>query len=335
MLRSNRISLFFARNAVFVGLVGLIAFFTYFNSNFLSVGNARNIVLQSAELGIIAIPLAFLLISGAVDLSVGSVASAAAVTAGLVMAQTQDMYLGMFAGLTLGLVAGAINGVLVAFLKLNAIVVTLGFLSVWGGFAQLVTGGRTVQRSQLPEDYRALGTLTVVGIPIQIVLLLVVVTLGWWVLNHTRVGKEALAIGGNERAAHLMGINVTLRRFQLFVVSGGAAAVAGILLSAKVQAATPLIGAGMELQALIVVLLGGVAFAGGAGRISGVVAGLLFFKVLSNGLVFLQASAFLQTILVGATLVVAVALDSSLQQLLRRAWQKDDPKVNEKPLPEK
>jgi ribose/xylose/arabinose/galactoside ABC-type transport system permease subunit len=187
-----------------------------------------------------------------------------------------------------------------------------------------------VQRSQLPEEYRALGTFTIIGIPIQIVLLVAIVVLGWWILNHTRVGKESLAIGGNEKAAHLMGVNVAMRRFQLFVVSGLAAAVAGILLSAKVQAATPLIGAGMELQALIVVLLGGVAFAGGAGRISGVVAGLLFFKVLSNGLVFLQASAFLQTILVGATLVLAVALDTSLQQLLRRAWQKDDPQQKEK-----
>jgi len=324
------VSVFFAKNAVFVGLVALVAFFSYFNANFFSVGNARNVVLQSAELGIIAIPLAFLLISGAVDLSVGSVASASAVTAGLVMAQTQNMYLGILAGLALGVLAGAINGVLVAFLKLNAIVVTLGFLSVWGGFAQLITGGRTVQRSQLPEEFRALGTASILGVPVQIVLLLGIVALGWWVLNRTRVGKEALAIGGNERAAHLMGVNVALRRFQLFVVSGAAAAVAGILLSAKVQAATPLIGAGMELQALIVVLLGGVAFAGGAGRISGVVAGLLFFKVLSNGLVFLQASAFLQTILVGATLVLAVALDTSLQQLLRRAWQKDDPKTKEK-----
>lgn len=330
MLSRRNLSVFFAKNAVFVGLVGLVLFFSYLNPNFLSFGNARNVVLQSAELGIIAIPLAFLLISGAVDLSVGSVASASAVTAGLVMAQTQDMYLGILAGLALGLLAGAINGVLVAFLKLNAIVVTLGFLSVWGGFAQLITGGRTVQRSQLPDDYRALGTFTIVGIPIQIILLVAIVVLGWWILNHTRVGKEALAIGGNEKAAHLMGVNVAMRRFQLFVVSGFAAAVAGILLSAKVQAATPLIGAGMELQALIVVLLGGVAFAGGAGRISGVVAGLLFFKVLSNGLVFLQASAFLQTILVGATLVLAVALDTSLQQLLRRAWQRDDPQQKEK-----
>lgn len=320
MLSRKNLTVFFAQNGIFIAVLALVAFFSYFNQNFFSAGNARNIILQSAELGIIAIPLAFLLISGSIDLSVGSVASAAAVSAGLVMAQTQNMYAGILVGLGIGLVAGALNGFLVAYLKLNAIVVTLGFLSVWGGYAQLVTGGRTVQRSQLPEDYRALGTATVGGIPIQILLLAAMIILGWWILNRTRVGKEALAIGGNEKAARLMGINVQARRFQLFVASGLAASIAGILLSAKVQAATPIIGTGMELQALIVVLLGGVAFEGGVGRISGVVAGLLFFKVLSNGLVFLQASAFLQTILVGATLVIAVALDSSIQRVVKRAW---------------
>lgn len=318
MLTKNSLALFAARNGIFMALIVLVAFFSILNANFLTLGNAENIILQSAELGIVAIPLAFLLISGSVDLSIGAVASAAAVTSGLVMAATQNTLLGIGAGLALGLVAGAVNGFLVSYVKLNPIVVTLGFLSIWAGYAQLVTSGRTVQRSSLPEDFRSLGTASIGPVPLQIVILVVVIVLGWYVLNRTRFGKETLAIGGNEKAAYLMGVSVQLRRFQIFIASGVAASITGMLLTAKVQSASPVIGTGMELAALTVVLLGGIAFEGGIGRISGVVAGLLFFKVLNNGLVFLQASAFLQTILVGATLVIAVALDSTIQEVVKK-----------------
>lgn len=319
-MKNSSFTLFMAKNGIFAALVLLIALFAILNRNFFTIGNGQNILLQSAELGLIVIPLAFLVMSGSVDLSVGSVASASAVTSALVMSSTGNTLLGLLVGVAFGAFAGAVNGFFIAYLKLNPIVVTLGFLSVWGGFAQLVTGGKTVQRSSLPEDFRAFGTFSIGPVPIQIILLIVAVALGWYFLRRNKVGKEVLAIGGNERAAHLMGINVRARRFQLFMVSGVAAAIVGILLTAKVQSASPVIGSGMELQALTVVLLGGVAFEGGIGRISGVVAGLLFFKVLSNGLVFLQVSPFVQTILVGSTLVVAVALDSGVQRLLKRAW---------------
>lgn len=139
-------------------------------------------------------------------------------------------------------------------------------------------------------------------------------------LNRTQFGKQVLAVGGNRRAARLMGVRVARTQFLLFAVSGLFAAFAGIMLAAKVQSASPTIGVGMELNALTVVLLGGVAFEGGIGRISNVVAGLLFFRVLNNGLIFLQASPFLQTVLIGVTLIVAVALDSTIQRIIRSSW---------------
>jgi ribose transport system permease protein len=320
MKNSGKVKIFLARNGIYVALVLLIAFFTSINPNFLSFGNAQNVLLQAVELGLVALPLALLVMSGSVDLSVGAVASAGAVTAGLVMSATGSTLLGIGAGLAFGILAGAINGFLVSYLGLNPIVVTLGFLSVWGGFALLITGGKTITRAALPEDFRAIGTATVGPIPIQIVILVLAVAVAWYLLNRNRVGKQILAIGGNKRSAFLMGLKVRRVQFGLFVVSGFFASFAGILLSAKVQSASPTIGSGMELEALTVVLLGGVAFEGGVGRISGVVAGLLFFRVLRNGLVFLQASPFLQTIIVGLTLVIAVALDSSIQKIVKRSW---------------
>lgn len=321
-MNTERLKIFLARNGIFMALIALIAVFSVLRPNFFSLANGQSILLQAAELGLIAIPLAFLIMSGTIDLSVGSVASAAAVAGGMVMSSTGSTTTGILAGIALGALAGALNGFLVSYLGLNSFVVTLGGLSVWGGFALFLSGGKTIPRAELPEAFRAIGTLKVGPVPIQIVLLILVVAAGWYVLNRTQFGKNVKAIGGNERAARLMGVNVKGTRFLLFVTSGGFAAAAGLLLSAKVQSANPNIGSGLELEALTVVLLGGVAFQGGIGRISGVVAGLLFFRVLRAGLVFMQASPFLQTILVGLTLIVAVALDSSIQKVIRSSWAK-------------
>ena len=321
-MNSERLKIFLARNGIFLALVVLIAIFSILRPNFLSAANGQTILLQAAELGLIAIPAAFLIMSGMIDLSVGAIASAAAVTGGMVMSSTGSALIGILAGIGLGMIAGALNGFLVSYLGLNSFVVTLGGLSVWSGFALLITSGKTIPRAELPEAFRELGTMKIGPVPIQIVLLLLVIIAGWYILNRTKFGKEVKAIGGNQRAARLMGVNVERSRFILFVASGAFGAMAGLLLSAKVQSANPNIGSGLELEALTVVLLGGVAFEGGIGRISGVVAGLLFFRVLRAGLVFMQASPFLQTILVGATLIVAVALDKSIQRVIRSSWAK-------------
>lgn len=319
-MNTERLKIFAAKNGIFLALIVLIAVFSILRPNFFSFANGQSILLQAAELGLIAIPAAFLIMSGTIDLSVGSVASAAAIMGGITMSSTGSTLLGFIAAIVTGAVAGALNGFLISYLGLNSFVVTLGALSVWGGFALLVSEGRTIPRADLPEAFRAIGTLKVGPIPIQIIALAVTIALGWYVLNHTKFGKEIKAIGGNERAARLMGVNVKWSRFLLFVATGAFAALAGMFLSAKVQSANPNIGSGLELEVLTVVLLGGVAFEGGVGRISGVVAGLLFFRVLRAGLVFMQASPFLQTILIGATLIVAVALDSSVQKIIRNSW---------------
>ncbi|MBC9927549.1 MULTISPECIES: ABC transporter permease [unclassified Leucobacter] len=332
-MNTERLKIFAAKNGIFLALVVLIAVFSILRPNFFTFANGQSILMQAAELGLIAIPAAFLIMSGTIDLSVGSIASAAGVMGGLTMASTGSALLGFAAAIATGIVAGALNGFLISYLGLNSFVVTLGALSVWGGFALMMSGGRTIPRSDLPESFRAIGTMKVGPVPIQIVLLVIVVALGWYVLNHTKFGKEIKAIGGNQRAARLMGVRVERSRFLLFVASGAFAALAGMMLSAKVQSANPNIGSGLELEALTVVLLGGVAFEGGVGRISGVVAGLLFFRVLRAGLVFMQASPFLQTILVGATLIVAVALDSSIQKMIRKSWARLGKKAVTEPDP--
>jgi ribose/xylose/arabinose/galactoside ABC-type transport system permease subunit len=312
---------FLARNGTLLGLVLLVAFFAIANPNFLTWRNAKNIGQAVSELGVVAVPLALLVISGAVDLSVGSVASMAGIVGGQVMMASNSVILGILAGLALGAVAGIANGALVCFANLNSIVVTLGALSVWGGLALFITDGQTV--AGLPDDFTNLAEMTILGIPIEIFVLAAAIAYGTIVLTRIPYGRRLYAVGGNSRASFLMGVPVQRVRFLMFVQVGVAAAVGGLMLSSKLSAATPISGQGLELNALTVVLLGGVAFAGGMGRISGVVAGLFFVGVLRNGLVVTDTSQFLQQVFLGLTLIAAVAIDDTIRQFAHRVWTSD------------
>jgi ribose/xylose/arabinose/galactoside ABC-type transport system permease subunit len=307
-----------ARNGTLLGLGLLIALFSVANENFLSWANAKNIGQAVSELGVVSIPLALLVISGAVDLSIGSVASLSGIVGGMVMMSSSSMLLGIIAGLAVGLVAGIINGLLVSYFNLNSIVVTLGALSVWGGMALYLTGGQTV--AGLPDSFTNLANIELFGISVEIFILALAIIYGTIVLRRLPYGRRLYAVGGNQRAAFLMGVPVRWVRFLMFIQVGIAAALGGLMLASKLAAATPITGQGLEISALTVVLLGGVAFSGGMGRISGVVAGLFFVGVLRNGLVVTDTSQFLQQVFVGLTLVAAVGLDDTIRQFAQQQW---------------
>lgn len=312
---------FAARNGTFIGLIGIVIVFSVLSDVFLSARNLEVVARQVAELGIICIPLALLVISGSIDLSVGSIATMGGIIAAKVMVATGSPLLGIAAGLGFGYGAGILNGVLISYFRLNPIVITLGFLSVWGGASRLLTNGSTV--IGLPASFTDFGALRIFGLPIQVLALALATLVGWWILNKHSFGRQLYAVGGNERAAFLMGVKVQRVRFWMHAHVGGAAALAGIMLTAKLYAAPATLGSGLELTALTVVLLGGVAFAGGAGRISGVLSGLFFVGVLQNGLVITGTSQFLQQVFVGTTLVLAIALDQALSRYVRAGWQQN------------
>ena len=317
-MNAARLKILLAENTAILTLIMLIVVLSILSPRFLTVTNALTVVQQVAEIGLIALPLAFLVMSGSIDLSVGAVASLGAVTSALVAVESGNLWIGIAAGLAVGLVTGAINGVLVAYAGLNPLVVTMGFMSVWGGFALFLTNGKTV--TGLPADARALSAFHLGPLSFQMMVLIAAVALAWFVLNRRPFGRQVLATGGNARAAYLMGVNVRWVHLRLFMVTGVCAAFAGILVSMKLQAAAPTMGTGMEFSALTVVLLGGVAFEGGKGKVSGVIAGLFFVGALRNGLVILGVSQFLQTVFIGLTLVLAISLDKTIQQVLKRAW---------------
>lgn len=314
-----RLKILLAENGTIVMLVLLVAVIAALNPRFLQPTNLLTVVQSVAEIGVVALPLAFLIMSGSIDLSVGSVASLAGVVSAMTTQATGNVWAGFAAALVAGLIAGAVNGLLVEYLGLNPLVVTLGFLNVWAGVALFLANGRTL--TDFPPASADIGRFSLFGVvPLSLLILSIAAVGAWALLNRRPFGRHVLAIGGNARAAYLMGIRVRGVRMRLFLLSGACAALAGILLSTKLQAAAPTLGAGLEFTALTVVLLGGIAFDGGHGRISGVVAGLLFVGVLRNGLVMLGVSQFLQTVVIGATLVVAVSFDRTIQRVLSRAW---------------
>jgi len=317
-MNAARVKILLAENTAIITFLLLVITLSILSPRFLSVNNALTIAQQVAEIGLIALPLALLVMSGSIDLSVGAIASLGAVTSALVATETENLALGIVAGIAVGLLAGAINGLLVAYAGLNPLVVTLGFMNVWGGAALFLTNGKTV--TGFPAGARDLASFHLGPLSFQMLVLLAATVIAWFLLNRRPFGRQVLATGGNAKAAYLMGVNVRWVHLRLFLVSGACAALAGILVSMKLQAAAPTLGTGMEFSALTVVLLGGVAFEGGKGKISGVIAGLLFVGALRNGLVILGVSQFLQTVFIGLTLVLAISLDKTIQQVLKRAW---------------
>lgn len=307
-----------AQNGAWIALLVVVVIFSAVNPRFLTVGNFEAIIRQVAELGLIALALGFVIMSASIDLSVGSIASLAAVVSAITMIESGSMILGLLAGLLVGLLAGALNGLLISILGFNPIVITLGFLAAWSGLALYLTNGKTLVG--LPEEFGAVFGWKLGPLSTSVLVLVVAIVLGWYLLNHRPAGRWVLGVGENDRSAFLMGIPVKRTRFVLFVISGVVAALAGILIMGKLQAAPPAVGSGMELGALTVVLLGGVGFAGGSGRVGGIIAGLLLVGTLRNGLVIAGVSQFLQEVAVGLTLVVAIALDGTLMKIITSSW---------------
>jgi ribose/xylose/arabinose/galactoside ABC-type transport system permease subunit len=308
---------FIMRNALPFGFVGLAVLFVALGApNFLTFGNVSNIVRLSAPIMVVAIPMAFLLIMGYVDLSVGSQLALSAVVAGLLITNLGASPWTAGAGavvVTAGV--GMINGTLITRLGLSPIIVTLGMLTAVRGIALLAAPNSIY--AFFPTDLAAISYTGVVGIPYYGIVEAVVVVAGAFVLAWSPVGRHALAIGVNEEAAFLSGVNSRRTILGAFVVTGVLAGVAGIMFALLLNSApSGQLGVGFELDVLTAVLLGGVAFNGGRGTIRGVVLGVLFLAVLQNGLILLNVPTSFALVVKGVALVVAALLDQATVRAL-------------------
>lgn len=308
-------------NALLLALVALGAFFATQSSTFLTLGNIRNIALNSAILAVIVVGMTLLVVAGHVDLSVGSVVGMTGVLTSLaVLSWGWPPVLAILLGLAVGAGVGAINGALCGLLNLSPIIVTLGMLGAVRGATLLIT---VSPQYGLGGVFSTLGTGEIVGIPVMVIVAVCVFAAGIFFLRATPWGRYVYAVGVNRDAAYLSGLPVRLLPCGLYVVSGLAAGLAGVLFASRLGGAAPAdLGINMELGALTAVLLGGVAFSGGRGSLLNVFFAVLFLGTLSNGLVLMNVQPFVQTLAQGVVLILAAGLDGLVVALAARETRK-------------
>jgi ribose/xylose/arabinose/galactoside ABC-type transport system permease subunit len=295
-------------NVLLMALILMVIYFTNKTDAFLDPGNFKVILQNNAILGVVAVAATFVIISGGVDLSIGSAVGLSGVITALAIT-TWDMSTGtsIVLGILTGTAVGAVNGLLCGFLGLNPVIVTLGMLGAVRGLTLLIHHDQVFG---LNDTMLHLGTGEVAGLPIVAVIAVLVFIGGGVFLRMTTWGRYLFAIGTNRDAAYLAALPVRALPFAMYLFCGFASGVAGVLLAARLNGASPgQQGLNLELQALTVVLLGGVAFSGGRGRLSGVFIGWIFLGVLENGLTLTNVTPFVETLILGIALIFAASLD--------------------------
>ena len=298
---------------VILALLALCVYGAVGTDGFSSSDNLLNVGQQASLIGIMAVGATFVIITGQIDLSVGSIYVLASMVVGLLLQHQVNWVLALLVGVGVGVVAGLVNGLLTVGLGLPSFIVTLGTLSVYRGIALLMTNAAPISLDATVPNvghFSYLGTGRPAGIPMQLILMLAFVLLGGLALRFTRFGFHVYAVGGSPEAARLCGISTARVRIVAFVIQGATAALAGIVGLAFLLYAQGTTGAGLELLVITAVIIGGAALFGGSGTMLGTVVGVLLIATLQNVLILAGVSSFWQTIVIGVVIIGSVALDT-------------------------
>lgn len=302
---------------VFIILIFLLTLLAILSEQFFTMRNLLTVGLQTSIIAIAAIGMTFTIITGGIDLSVGSVAAlSGALAAGLVVNNGISSPLAILMALAAGVLMGMISGALVVFGRMPPFVATLAVQAVARGLTLVYTQGRPI--SGLDDFFTFWGTGDLLGIPMPLIVMLVIALLAYFLLNQSVFGLHVFAVGGGEETARLTGVAARKVKLLVYMISGFTASVAGVLLTARLWSAQPNSGVGLELDAITSAVLGGTSLAGGTGGIGGAVAGALIIGSLSNGLNLLEVPSYNQQVIRGFVFIAAVLLDYAL----KRRWQK-------------
>ena len=275
---------------------------------FLKPTNIINILRQTSINGIIAIGMTLVIITGGIDLSVGSVLALSAVIAtSFAHPGEHNLILPLAIGLFVGLGCGFINGFIIAWNKIAPFIVTLAMMTIARGLALVYTNGRPV--IELSDNYNKIGSGYFVRIPIPVIIFIMIVLSGIFLLKYVKFGRHIYATGGNEMAAKISGVNTRRVIIWVYSLTGLLSGLAGIVLSARVMSASPATGQGYELDAIAAVVIGGTKLTGGVGSVSGTIVGVLIIGVMNNGLDLLNVSSYLQLVIKGIIILLAVVLE--------------------------
>jgi ribose/xylose/arabinose/galactoside ABC-type transport system permease subunit len=295
-----------------LGLVLLCTLLSFLSPHFLSVSNLLNVLEQTSINAVIAVGMTFVIVSGGIDLSVGSIVAFSGVLLASALQAPLPAPLAIAVGLAAGAACGLLNGLLITQGRLPPFIATLGMMSVARGAALVFTEGRPV--SGFEAGFRWLATGRGLGLPVPVLAAALVYLLAALLLRRTRFGRYVYAIGGNEEATRLSGVAVRFHKTMVYVLCGVTSALGAVLLTARLNSAQPIAGIMYELDAIAATVIGGTSLLGGSGTLGGTLVGALIMGVLRNGLNLLGVSSFLQQIVIGIVIIVAVLVDSILKR---------------------
>ena len=293
---------------IYILLAVVFVVFAVAAPNFLSAKNVINIVRQCSMFGIVVVGVSMVMIGGGMDLSVGSQMAVDGMLVGYMMVNSGlPIPVAIVATIVIGCVMGAINGLVAVKLHIMPIIVTLGTMLILEGVAYLITGGYPI--TGMPEAFTVIGQGYLGIIPIPVIIFAAFVIFGWVVMNKTYLGREIYALGGNREAARLAGINVDRLTIIVYTFCGFAASIAALIMVGRTNASQPGAGSSYAFDCMTAACLGGVSIAGGEGKISGTVVGVLILGMLDNGLVLMSVNSNWQSVIKGLILLAAVAID--------------------------
>lgn len=298
----------FKRLLPFLSFAALFASLSILSPYFLTLANLSSVARQTAVINIIAIGMTLVIIAGGIDLSVGSVLAFSGVCGTLLMEKGAGVVSSTLLGILSGLSWGLSNGLIVTQLRVPPFIATLGCMGMARGLTLLITDGIAV--TAIPKNFGRLGDGNFLGvIPVPVVILLGIGVIMSYVLRHTRLGRYAYAIGGNPQAAYLSGINLTSCTLIIYAILGAFTGLAGMIEASRLVTGQPTAGDGYELRVIAAVVIGGGSLSGGAGTVLGTTVGAFIMSLLNNGCNLLGISPFIQQILIGGIIVLAVAVD--------------------------
>ena len=293
-----------------IALIILMAVITIINSNFLTANNLLNLLLQVTSNALIAFGMTFVILTGGIDLSVGSIlALSSALTAGL-LGSGMPVTLAILISLIMGCILVMMNGLLISYGKLAPFIVTLATMTIFRGATLVYTNGNPITKG-LSDTFlfQFLGQGYIVGIPFPVIIMFIVFIVLYVLLHKTAFGKSVYAIGGNEKAAYISGVKLNKVKIIIYSISGMMASISGLIITSRLSSAQPTAGASYEMDAIAAVVLGGTSLSGGKGRILGTLIGALIIGVLNNGLNIIGVSAFWQQVVKGVVILIAVLID--------------------------
>ena len=292
-----------------IGLLLIVVIISIMSPNFLTLNNLLNVLRQVSINALIAFGMTFVILTGGIDLSVGSIlALTGAVTAGF-LASGMDPMLAMFLGLLLGAILGAINGIIISKGNVAPFIATLATMTIYRGLTLVYTEGRPISGLGDSLSFQLIGKGYFFGIPVPVITMSIAFGVLYFVLKKTTFGRRVYAVGGNEEASRLSGIKVDRIKVYVYALTGTLAALASLILTSRLNSAQPTAGSMFELDAIAAVVLGGTSLTGGRGWIVGTLIGALIIGVLNNGLNLIGVSSFFQQVVKGAVILVAVLLD--------------------------